>query len=222
MMKSVLKHIVAVTYKPLLVKYLSKVRIYNYENIQLEISPDVFHPGFFFSTKLLLKYVKQLSLRGKRLLEPGCGSGLISIYAAREGANVTATDINPVAIEFLRKNSRVNAVDLTVLHSDLFKNIPKQQFDIVAINPPYYKKEPLTPRDYAWHCGENGEYFTKLFTGLTDYIHPGSEIYMVLFDGCDIEMIKTIAAQNNFILHCMLSTGNLLEKNFIFKIEKIN
>jgi len=219
MMKTVLKHIVALTYKPLLVKYLSKIRIYTYENIQLEISPEVFHPGFFFSTKLLLKYIKQLSLRGKRLLEPGCGSGLISIYTAREGAIVTATDINPVALEFLKKNSRMNAVDLTIIHSDLFKNVPKQQFDVVAINPPYYKKEPLTPRDYAWHCGENGEYFTKLFTGLNDYTHPGSEVYMVLFDGCDTAMIEKIAADNNFTMRCVLTTENLLEKNFIFKIE---
>ena len=219
MMKTVLKHIVAFTYKPLLIKYLSKIRMYNYENIQLEISPEVFHPGFFFSTKLLLKYIKKLSLRGKRLLEPGCGSGLISIYAAREGAVVTATDINAVAIEFLKKNSRKNWINLTIIESDLFQNVPVQPFDIVAINPPYYRKEPLTAKDYAWHCGENGEYFTKLFKGLKGYLHPASEVYMVLFDGCDIDMIETIAVENNFSMHCVLATENLLEKNFIFKIE---
>ena len=106
-MKAALKYIVAHTYKPLLIKYLSKIRIYKYEDIELEISPEVFHPGFFFSTSILLNLVKQLPLQGKSFLEPGCGSGLISIYAARKGAMVTATDINPVAIEFLKKNARV-------------------------------------------------------------------------------------------------------------------
>jgi release factor glutamine methyltransferase len=220
MMKAALKHIVAHTYKPLLVKYLSKIRIYNYENIRLEISPEVFHPGFFFSTKLLLKYIKKLQLPGKRFLEPGCGSGLISIYASRKGAIATATDINPVAIEFLKRNSRMNEADLTIIQSDLFKDIPVQQFDIVAINPPYYKKEPLTFKDYAWNCGENGEYFKNLFAGLSHYIHPRSEVYMVLFDGCDIEMIANIAAQNNLDLQCVLIQENLLEKTFIYKIEK--
>ena len=219
-MKTVLKHIVSRTYKPLLVRYLSKKRVYRYEGVHLEISPEVFHPGFFFSTRLLLKYIKQLHLAGQRFLEPGCGSGLISIYAANKGAIVTATDINPVAIEFLKKNSIVNAVDLTIIQSDLFKDIPVQQFDIVAINPPYYKKDPLTFKDYAWHCGENGEYFKSLFTDLNDYIHPASEVYMVLFDGCDIEMIANMAAERNFNLHCVLTAGNLLEKNFIYKIEK--
>jgi release factor glutamine methyltransferase len=219
-MKTALRHIVAHTYKPLLLKYLSKIRIYKYEDIQLEISPQVFHPGFFFSTRLLLKYIKQLPLQGQRFLEPGCGSGLISIYAAKRGATVTASDINPVAIEFLKKNSRKNQVELTIIQSDLFQNIPIQQFDIIAINPPYYKKQPQTFRDYAWYCGENGEYFKTLFTELKDYTHSGSEIFMVLFEGCDIELIANLAAQNKFNLQCVHSKKNMLEKNFIFKIEK--
>src|SRR5688572_6367483 len=219
-MKTALRHIIAHTYKPLLLKYLSKIRIYKYEDIQLEISPQVFHPGFFFSTRLLLKYIKQLPLLGQRFLEPGCGSGLISIYAAKKGATVTASDINPVAIDFLKKNSRKNQVELTIIQSDLFQNIPIQQFDIIAINPPYYKKQPQTFRDYAWHCGENGEYFKDLFTELNNYIHPGSEIFMVLFEGCDIELIANLAAQNKFNLLCVHTRKNMLEKNFIFKIEK--
>lgn len=219
-MTTALRHIIAHTYKPLLLKYLSKIRIYKYEDIQLEISPQVFHPGFFFSTRLLLKYIKQLPLQGQRFLEPGCGSGLISIYAAKKGATVTASDINPVAIEFLKKNSRKNQVELTIIQSDLFQNIPTQQFDIIAINPPYYKKQPQTFRDYAWYCGENGEYFKNLFTELNNYTHPGSEIFMVLFEGCDIELIANLAAQNKFNLQCVHTKKNMLEKNFIFKIEK--
>lgn len=219
-MTTALRHIIAHTYKPLLLKYLSKIRIYKYEDIQLEISPEVFHPGFFFSTRLLLKYIKQLPLQGQRFLEPGCGSGLISIYAAKKGATVTASDINPVAIEFLKKNSRTNQVELTIIQSDLFQNIPIQQFDIIAINPPYYKKQPQTFRDYAWYCGENGQYFKNLFTDLNNYTHPGSEIFMVLFEGCDIELIANLAAQNKFNLQCVHSKKNMLEKNFIFKIEK--
>lgn len=204
----------------MLVRYLSKIRIYKYEDIELEISPQVFHPGFFFSTKILLNFTKQLQLQGKSFLEPGCGSGLISIYAARKGAKVTATDINPVAIEFLKKNSRTNGVELEIIHSDLFRDIPMQQFDIIAINPPYYKKHPLTPKDYAWYCGEKGEYFENMFNELTNYIHSRSEVYMVLFDGCDIDMITETALRNNFSLNWVFTQQNLLEKNFIYKIEK--
>jgi release factor glutamine methyltransferase len=218
-MKTVIKHIVAHTYKPWLEKYLSKTRVYNYGEIKLEVPPQVFHPGFFFSTGLLLNYIKQLPLKGRTFLEPGCGSGLISIYAAQKGAIVTSTDINPVAVDFLKKNAGYNKVELTVIQSDLFTNIPKQQFDIIAINPPYYKKRPESVKEYAWFCGENGEYFLSLFEGLNDYIHPASEIFMVLIDGCDMEMIENIVSQNGFNFLCVQTHKNLLEKSFIYKIE---
>src|SRR5258705_13950813 len=68
-LKSTIKHIVARTYKPLLVKYLSKTRVYKHSDIKLEIPPQVFHPRFFFSTRLLLNYVKQLPLNDKSFLE---------------------------------------------------------------------------------------------------------------------------------------------------------
>ena len=219
-MRSTIRHIVANTYKPLLEKYLSKTRIYKYEDIKLEVPPEVFHPGFFFSTQLLLNYIKQLPLQGKRFLEPGCGSGLISIYAAKKGAKVTATDINPIAIEFLKKNSKINDTKLTIIQSDLFENIPEQIFDIIAINPPYYKKNPRSAKDHAWYCGENGEYFSSLFKGLNNYINQSSKIIMVSFEGCDIKMIESIAVENGFYLDCILSKQNLLEKNFIYSIKK--
>lgn len=219
-MKSAFKHIVARTYKPLLVKYLSKTRIYRYDDIKLEVPPQVFHPGFFFSTRVLMDYIIQLPLQDTNFLELGCGSGLISIYAAKKRASVTATDINPIAIEYLQKNSLVNKANITVIQSDLFKDIPEQAFDIIAINPPYYKKQPINPADYAWYCGENGEYFETLFSGLKKYIHQQTEVLMVLFDGCDIDMIQNMAAKNGFSLHCVHTHKNLLEKNFIYKIQQ--
>ena len=219
-MKAALRNIVAHTYKPLLVKYLSKTRVYKYGDIRLEIPPEVFHPGFFFSTRLLLNHIKQLPLHGKKFLEPGCGSGLISIFAAQKGASVTATDINHFAIEAIKKNSLTNHVEITIVQSDLFVSVPPEKFDIIAINPPYYKKQPLTSKDYAWFCGENGEYFENLFKGLHNYIHNHSEIYMVLFEGCDLDMIKDNASKNGFQLILVQTHKNMLEKNFIYKIEK--
>lgn len=220
-MNTVIKHIVAYTYKPMLVKYLSKTRHYRYKNLRLEIAPEVFHPGFFFSTQLLLQYVSKLMLQQKDVLELGCGSGIISMVAAEKGAIVTATDINQVAVAFLKNNCLRNNLQLHVFKSDLFEAIPEKQFDIIAINPPYYKKDPVTIQDYAWYCGAAGEYFAKLFKTIHRYIHAGTHILMVLFDGCDMEMIHGFAAANNFTLKCVLSKKNMLEKNFIYKIEKV-
>jgi len=220
-LKAILKHIVARTYKPLLVKYLSSTRVYRHNDLRLEIPPEVFHPGFFASTQLLLQYIENMSLSGKHFWEPGAGSGLISMYAAGKGATVTASDINPVAINYLHKNSAANNIRIDILQSDLYSHIPKKAFDIIAINPPYYKKHPVTSKDHAWYCGENGEYFSALFRGLSGYIHDKTEVIMVCCDGCDLQMINNAAMENGFWMKCMLIKPGLLEKNFIFKIEKL-
>jgi len=219
-MKAALKNIVAHTYKPFLEKYLSKKRNYSYGSIRLEIPPEVFHPGFFTSTQFLLQYVKKMSLQGKSFLELGVGNGLIAIYTSKQTAKVTATDINPVAIEYLQLNSKRNNVEVNIILSDLFENIPVQQYDVIAINPPYYKKDPTTLLDHAWYCGKNGEFFYRLFSQLSNYVHNESDVIMVLCDGCDIKMIGDAAEQNGFKITCVQTKQSLIEKNFIYKIEK--
>jgi release factor glutamine methyltransferase len=160
-------------------------------------------------------------LNEKKFLELGAGSGLISFVAAQNNAVVTATDINTVAIEYLKINSDKNHLPVQIILSDLFDEIPEEQFDIIAINPPYYKKDPQTQADLAWHCGENGEYFKKLFSNLAAYIKPSTEVFMIICDGCDIKMIHDYAAQNNFLLNCVHTESNLIELNFIYKIENL-
>jgi len=158
-------------------------------------------------------------LQNKKLLEPGAGSGLISIYAAKKGAIVTATDINPAAIGCIKENSKANDVQIDILRSDLFDAIPPQVFDVIMINPPYYKKDPASYSDYSWNCGRNGEYFEKLFSQLQNYIHDETKVLMVLCDGCDMDMIKRMAGENNYRMELAFSKKNMIEKNFIYSIK---
>jgi|KBSMisStandDraft_5_1062788.scaffolds.fasta_scaffold54914_2 release factor glutamine methyltransferase len=218
-MRNIIKYFVGIVYKPLLERYLSKPRHYKYKGVNLVIPPEVFHPAFFFTSKLLLHYVSLLPVMGKTFLELGAGSGMLSIYAAKKNARVTATDINPVAIEFLKKNSLANNVTLQIIYSDLFQNIPHQHFDYIAINPPFYKKDPVSDKDYAWYCGKNGEYFQGLFYSLANYSNSISTILMILSDDCDLEMINYYATEYGFKMDKVYTKQNLLEKNFIFKIQ---
>lgn len=220
-MKTLIKQIAGRTYKPLLAKYLSKTRIYRYGDIRLQIPPEVFHPGFFFSTRLLLRYILSLSLKDQCFLELGAGSGLISMYAAKSGAIVTATDINPVATDFLHKNSKQNNVNARIILSDLFDSIPLQQFDIIAINPPFYKKNPRRAADHAWYCGENGEYFEHLFRQLYRFIHQNSHVLMVLSEECDIAMISSIALSHHFHLQKKITKKSAWEYLYIYQISPV-
>ena len=55
--KSFFKSLVFRILYPASEKYLSKERSYRYKDISILVFPGVFHPGFFFSTKILLKYL---------------------------------------------------------------------------------------------------------------------------------------------------------------------
>jgi release factor glutamine methyltransferase len=221
-MRNLLKYIVARTYKPMLVRYLSYTSQYRYKNIRLEVPPEVFHPGFFTSTKLLLKHISTLDLANKNFLELGAGSGLIAIYAARRGAQVTASDINYIAVNALKKNKFLNKVAMDIIESDLFEQIPKQYFDVIAINPPYYKKNPASEKEYAWFCGENGEYFSSLFSEIRNYMHEATQVIMVLCDGCDLSMMNGYAIKNGFEMNLVSTSRSPIEHNFIYRIQIAN
>jgi release factor glutamine methyltransferase len=221
-MNAVVKYVVGRTYKPLLEKYLSSTRIYKYQGLRLQIPPEVFHPRFFFSTQFLLEYVGHFELKGKSVLELGAGSGLIAMHTAKRGATVTASDINRTAIEYLHLNARENAVDINIVESDLFLNIRSQQFDFLLINPPYFKKDPQSEKEFAWYCGRKGEYFDRLFHGLKNYIHEPSKVLMVLCDDCDLQMIERMAHQNGFAWDCVEQKRSLAGWHYIYSLRQAN
>ena len=199
--------------------YLSKPRKYTYKNISVWVMPTVFPPFITISTKILLEFIETLPLKDRSFLELGCGCGIISIVATKNGANVTATDINLTALPALAKNATENEVTITILESDLFENLQKQHFDYIIINPPYYPKKPTSIAESAWFCGENFDYFEALFLQLPTYTSEKNEIYMILSEDCDITMIQSIAAKNDLTLQCIVEKSVLKERNYIFKIE---
>ncbi len=178
--------------------YLSKKRTHRYQNLTVEVWPGIFHPGFFFSTEMLLRFVAAQPLRGTTVLELGAGTGLLSIQLAKMGAIVTATDISLVAIENIRANAITNQVSITVLHSDLFRNLQGRIFDWIFINPPYYARSPVKEQDHAWYCGEHHEYFTEFFKNLSSQVTSTSKVIMVLSDVCNLRAIFNIATEYQF------------------------
>ncbi len=201
-------------------RYHSKPRKYTYRGISVSVPPGVFPPHFTISTKILLDYLNKKDLNQKKILELGCGSGIISLFSASKGALVTASDINPIALESLKISSQENRLPIQIVTSDLFDAIEEHiNFDIIVINPPYYPKNPKNDKEKAWFCGENFEYFQKLFKQLSTAVDY--EItYMILSEDCNISTIKDMAGKNNLELHEIFYKKVNFEKNYIFKILK--
>jgi len=58
------------------------------------------------------------NLAGLGVVELGCGLGIPSLIAAAGGAQVTAVDWAPEAIELLQRNARRNGLELDAVHAD--------------------------------------------------------------------------------------------------------
>lgn len=223
MMRKLLKRFVSFFLVPLTRWYLRKERQYSYLGIAVNVLPGVFHPGLFYSSKFLADFLQKQSVQNKSLLELGCGTGLISILCARRGAHVTASDINPTAVENAKLNAENNNVSLTLLKSDVFDQIEQQVFDWIIINPPYYAKAIKSNDELAWHCGENFEYFQKLFGSLSHFIHPDSNVIMVITLGSELDKIFEIARKNGFEFEMLEERSVLFDgKDFLYRIKKIS
>lgn len=199
--------------------YVSKDRWFRFEKLKIKVAAGVFHPGLFFTTHILLRRLLKEKLSGKTILELGAGSGLIAMVAATRGANSWASDISPKVIENLRFNSQANQLNVNIIESDLFDQIPKDQvFDFIIINPPFYPKKPNSMAGRAWFCGENFEYFQKLFQQLPQRNY--GQTWMILSEDCDLERIKSLATKNDMQMEILEKITNFWETNHIFNLVK--
>ncbi len=219
MRRPLVKKILNKVYKPVIEKYLDRERRYVYDGLKIKILPGVFHPGIFFSTKILLKHLEKIELKNKQFLELGAGCGLISLVAAKKGAQVTATDISNKAIENISLNAKSNHQQVEIIHSDLFQNMKQKAFDIIVINPPYYKGKIQNEDQHAWYAGEQLEYFQRLFLGLPSYMVPKSNVMMILSDDCEVEQIQAIATSKKIKMNLVYTKKVFWETNFIYELK---
>src|SRR6185437_10214073 len=96
-----------------------------WESPPADLVPVVLDPGRAFgtgahaTTRLCLDFLQDAEPTS--LLDVGCGSGVLSIAAAKLGFEpVTAIDIDDVAIEVTRANADVNAVAFSIYQADAF------------------------------------------------------------------------------------------------------
>jgi len=210
--------------KPVIKLYLKAEPTVRFDGFKIKVFKTVFHPTLFFSTPYFYDFLQGIELKQKKFLEIGCGSGALTMLAHRKHAIVTCCDINTAALANTKYNIALNTFDnknaVTYYESDVLQNIPVQQFDVIAINPPYYFKDADVDEQFAWNCGANGEYFEKLFSQLQHYIHNQTDVFMILAEVCDIERIKSIAAKNGLEMIVVDERKIKWETSFIFKIAK--
>ncbi len=104
--------------------------------------------GFFCDQRENRAYLSSLC-KGKNVIDICCYTGGFSIYAMKGGAlSVTAVDLDPEAVEGLKRNANLNSVKINSVLSDAFIYMRqmidlKRQYDIVILDP----SKVITSRD---------------------------------------------------------------------------
>ncbi len=105
----------------------------------LETHPKLFSPGHADRGTLAMLSVAHFS-PGMKVLDLGCGCGLVGILAARMCGeeNVIMSDIDPLAVQIAAKNAAANGVGgVQVVVSDGLNGVDATGFDLILSNPPY-------------------------------------------------------------------------------------
>jgi ribosomal protein L11 methyltransferase len=102
----------------------------------LVIQPRMaFGTGHHETTKLMIRAMMRMDLRGKTILDMGCGTGILSILAAKMGAGgITAMDVDPMAIENSAGNQALNGCKNIQLVTGNASSIPSQKYHLILAN----------------------------------------------------------------------------------------
>ena len=97
-----------------------------------------FGTGTHETTRLVIRLMQDEPIEGKRVLDVGTGSGILSICASKLGAkSCNAYDIDPVAVKVARDNALSDGCDnITVGVSDLLRGVDRSggKYDFCVAN----------------------------------------------------------------------------------------
>lgn len=137
----------------------------------------------------MVQALATIPLGQKKVLDLGTGSGILGLYCAMRGADVTASDVDEVAVTEAGRAAKRLGVELKLLLSDLFSNVAGK-FDLVLFNPPY-----LPSKDYEDRTvdgGPRGTLLTDRFLNdLPAHLEKGGEsllLFSSLNDAASVQL----------------------------------
>ncbi|WP_165147690.1 methyltransferase [Marinitoga sp. 38H-ov] len=88
--------------------------------------------------KATMVLLENIEIEGKKILDIGCGYGVIGITLKKEYPNIDIymSDINKRAVEFTKINAKDNNIFADIRQGYLFEPWENEEFDQIVSNPP--------------------------------------------------------------------------------------
>ena len=100
--------------------------------------PGVFsHGRLDEGSALLLEDLQAAPAAGKRVLDVGCGAGVLSLHLAQAGHQLSAVDISATAVAACQQTLADNALEASVFASN-FLSEASGRFHAIISNPPFH------------------------------------------------------------------------------------
>lgn len=144
------------------------------DGLRLVVPPGVLDPVLFRSGQWFARQVALLVKPGMRVLDLGCGTGVVGLLAQRAGAQVVAVDVEARAVAAALVNGLRD-----VRQGDLFAPVGDQRFDLIAFNPPYLEGPPRgrfarqRALSRALYGGEDTEVVRRFGADVSQQLAPG-------------------------------------------------
>ncbi len=108
-------------------------------DVVIKMDPGMaFGTGTHETTRLVIELLERYTTPGCRMLDVGCGSGILAICASKLGAGICrAYDIDPVAVRVANENIEASGqTNITCAQSDLLRHvdISDGQYDVITAN----------------------------------------------------------------------------------------
>lgn len=106
--------------------------------VVIDIDPGMaFGTGIHASTRFCMRFIDQYVKGGEKIVDAGCGSGILSIAAAKLGAvQIFAMDVDELAVKIARENVVLNHLTekIEVQAGDIVDEIHNHPADMVLAN----------------------------------------------------------------------------------------
>lgn len=146
---------------------------------EIVIDPKMaFGTGHHETTSMMMDMMLDADLKRKKLLDMGCGTGILAILAEKLGANdITAIDYDPVCYESTIENSASNNCAHIKALCGSKEVIPDTTFDVILANI-------------------NRNILLDQMDSYSQVLKPGGEIYFSgFYETPDLDIIKRDAAR---------------------------
>ena len=142
-----------------------------------------FGTGTHETTRLVIRLMQDEELVGKRVLDVGTGSGILSICASKLGAaSCNAYDIDPMAVKVARENCLADGCDnITVGVSDLLRGVDRSggKYDFCVANIV-------------------ADIIIRMLPDVRDYVKEGSPLILSGIIGERAEEVRAAVIKNGF------------------------